>query len=81
MQEQQITTQDEPDWDINKVRGFFGGTKPLDPSTVWRGVAKGWIPKPFYPTPGSARWSPAECRTMRARRLAERDAARAGAAA
>jgi hypothetical protein len=25
---------------------FFGGTKPIDPSTLYRGIRKGLYPKP-----------------------------------
>jgi hypothetical protein len=46
----------EPDlfatgWDIHVVCKFFGGSKPLDPATVYRGIKDGRIPTP-YPRDG-----------------------------
>jgi predicted DNA-binding transcriptional regulator AlpA len=40
---------------------FFGGTKPLDPATLYRGIRKGRYPKPVKVGPGSSRWLRAEC--------------------
>jgi predicted DNA-binding transcriptional regulator AlpA len=35
---------------------FFGGTKPLNPATLYRGIRKGRYPKPIKVGPGSSRW-------------------------
>jgi predicted DNA-binding transcriptional regulator AlpA len=40
---------------------FFGGSKPIDPATLYRGIAKGRYPKPVKVGPGSARWLKSEC--------------------
>jgi hypothetical protein len=32
-----------------------GGDRPIDPSTYYRGVARGIFPAPFHPSPGIAR--------------------------
>jgi predicted DNA-binding transcriptional regulator AlpA len=40
---------------------FFGGTKPLDPATLHRGIRKGRYPQPVKVGPGSSRWLRAEC--------------------
>ncbi len=61
-------------WDIDTVCQFFGGTKPINPSTVYRGVKAGRIPPPYQPTPGISRWVPDECRDARRKQIAERDA-------
>ena len=40
---------------------FFGGTRPINPTTLYRGVRKGRYPKPVKIGPGSSRWLRAEC--------------------
>ena len=40
---------------------FFGGTRPINPATLYRGVRKGRYPKPVNVGPGSSRWLRAEC--------------------
>jgi predicted DNA-binding transcriptional regulator AlpA len=35
---------------------FFGGTRPINPATLYRGVRKGRYPKPVKVGPGSSRW-------------------------
>src|SRR5262249_1502736 len=40
---------------------FFGGTRPINPATLYRGVRKGRYPKPVKVGPGSSRWLRAEC--------------------
>jgi predicted DNA-binding transcriptional regulator AlpA len=47
--------------DRREVCRFFGGTKPLDPATLYRGIRKGRFPKPVKVGPGSSRWLRAEC--------------------
>jgi len=41
---------------------FFGGTRPLNPATLYRGIRKGRYPKPVKVGPGSSRWLLAECK-------------------
>ena len=40
---------------------FFGGTRPINPATLYRGVRKGRYPKPVKIGPGSSRWLRSEC--------------------
>ena len=47
--------------DRREVCHFFGGTKPLDPATLYRGIRKGRYPAPVKVGPGSSRWLRAEC--------------------
>jgi GH24 family phage-related lysozyme (muramidase) len=61
--------------DIDSVRTFFGGTKPIDRSTVWRKIKQGTIPKPI---PGLQRWLRSECVAAKQAFIAQRD--RAGSA-
>jgi predicted DNA-binding transcriptional regulator AlpA len=48
-------------WDRRAVCLFFGGTKPLDPATLYRGIKKGRYPAPVKVGPGSSRWLRSEC--------------------
>lgn len=66
------TTTDEPIWDKATVCQFFGGNKPLNAATLYRGIAEGRYPKPFHPSPGTSRWLPAECRAARDALIAQR---------
>ena len=66
-----------PSWDVYVVGKYFGGSKPLHPATVYRGVKKGRIPPPYHPSPGVSRWVPDECRVAREAMIAERDQHRA----
>lgn len=47
--------------DRREVCRYFGGTKPLDPATLYRGIRKGRYPAPVKVGPGSSRWLRAEC--------------------
>ena len=47
--------------DRREVCRFFGGTKPLDPATLYRGIRKGRYPAPVKVGPGSSRWLRGEC--------------------
>jgi predicted DNA-binding transcriptional regulator AlpA len=44
-----------------EVCRFFGGSRPLNPATLYRGIRKGHFPKPVKVGPGSSRWLRAEC--------------------
>jgi predicted DNA-binding transcriptional regulator AlpA len=43
-----------------EVCRFFGGTRPLNPATLYRGIRKGRFPVPVK-VGGSSRWLRAEC--------------------
>jgi predicted DNA-binding transcriptional regulator AlpA len=40
---------------------FFGGTRPIDPATLYRGIRKGRFPRPVKIGPGTSRWLRSEC--------------------
>jgi predicted DNA-binding transcriptional regulator AlpA len=46
-----------------EVCRFFGGTRPINAATLYRGIAKGRYPKPVKVGPGSSRWLRDECET------------------
>ena len=47
--------------DRDEVCRWFGGSKPIDPATLYRGIRKGRYPAPVKVGPGSSRWLLAEC--------------------
>jgi predicted DNA-binding transcriptional regulator AlpA len=47
--------------DRAEVCRYFGGTKALNPSTLYRGIRQGRYPRPVKVGPGSSRWLKAEC--------------------
>jgi len=47
--------------DRREVCRFFGGTRPLNPATLYRGIRKGRYPEPIKVGPGSSRWLRTEC--------------------
>ena len=49
--------------DRGEVCRFFGGSKPIDPATLYRGIRQGRYPKPVKVGPGSSRWLRVECET------------------
>ena len=46
--------------DRREVCRFFGGSRPLNPATLYRGIRKGLFPQPVR-VGGSSRWLRAEC--------------------
>jgi predicted DNA-binding transcriptional regulator AlpA len=46
--------------DIDEVCAFFGGSKPLHPATIYRGVGR-LYPKPLKVDRQSVRWLRSEC--------------------
>jgi predicted DNA-binding transcriptional regulator AlpA len=70
-----VKTPTEPDdelWDAPKVQEYFGGSKPIHISTLYRGVNSGLYPRPMNVSPNVVRWIPRECRAARKRMLDER---------
>jgi predicted DNA-binding transcriptional regulator AlpA len=47
--------------DKQEVLSFFGGTRPLNASTLYRGINAGRYPRPLKVGPGSSRWLRSEC--------------------
>lgn len=48
--------------DRREVCRFFGGNKPLDPATLYRGIRQGRYPQPIK-IGGSSRWLRTELET------------------
>jgi predicted DNA-binding transcriptional regulator AlpA len=47
--------------DRSGICRFFGGTRPIDAATLYRGIRKGRYPTPLKIGPGSSRWLRSEC--------------------
>lgn len=47
--------------DRDAVCRLFGGTRPLNPSTIYRGIRAGRYPAPVKIGPGASRWLRSEC--------------------
>ena len=43
------------------VCALFGGSRPINPSTLYRGIRLGRYPRPIRVGPNSSRWLLAEC--------------------
>jgi predicted DNA-binding transcriptional regulator AlpA len=59
--------------DIDDVCRFFGGSKPLHPATIYRGLGIRY-PKPIKVTPNQNRWLRSECEAALRAMAAERAA-------
>jgi predicted DNA-binding transcriptional regulator AlpA len=46
-----------------EVCRLFGGTKPINPSTLYRGIRVGLFPRPIH-VGGSSRWIRSECEAV-----------------
>jgi predicted DNA-binding transcriptional regulator AlpA len=53
--------------DRNAACEFFGGTRPINAATLYRGVRLGRYPRPVKVGPGSSRWLREECESALAR--------------
>jgi predicted DNA-binding transcriptional regulator AlpA len=40
---------------------YFGGTRPINAATLYRGIRRGRYPRPVKIGPGSSRWLRSEC--------------------
>ena len=58
---------------MESVLRFFGGDKPIHPSTLYRGITAGRYPAPIKPSPNVARWLRPECEAAKRRIIEERD--------
>ena len=47
--------------DLRAACAFYGGTRPINPATLYRGIRKGRYPTPVKVGPGSSRWLRSEC--------------------
>ncbi len=68
--------QDE-NLDEAAVCKLIGGSKPINPSTLWRGVKSGRYSKPFHISDNAVRWKRAEILGDIDRMVAERDSGQA----
>jgi predicted DNA-binding transcriptional regulator AlpA len=50
--------------DKAEVCRLFGGTRPINAATLYRGIRQGRYPKPVKVGPGSSRWLRAECEAV-----------------
>jgi predicted DNA-binding transcriptional regulator AlpA len=58
--------------DRAEVCRYFGGTRPINPATLYRGIRRGLYPRPVHIGPGSSRWLRSECEVALARMVEER---------
>ncbi len=68
MQEEMMT--------VTATCAFFGGDRPIHPSTLYRGIAAGRYPKGIPVGPNTVRWSRSECLAARQQLSANRDSAK-----
>jgi predicted DNA-binding transcriptional regulator AlpA len=47
--------------DLRAACRFFGGSRPINPATLYRGIRVGRFPRPVKIGPGASRWLRAEC--------------------
>jgi predicted DNA-binding transcriptional regulator AlpA len=59
-------------WDRRAVLEFFGGTKPLHPSTLYRGLGLIY-PRPINTSGNTVRWIASECKAALDRMIQRRD--------
>jgi predicted DNA-binding transcriptional regulator AlpA len=59
---------------LRDVCALFGGSRPIDPSTLYRGIRAGRYPAPIKVGPGSSRWLRAEVEGAIAAMVARRRA-------
>lgn len=50
--------------DKGEVCRLLGGSRPINPSTLYRGIRLGRYPKPIKLSPGCSRWLLAECEAV-----------------
>jgi len=50
--------------DKAEVLRLFGGSKPINASTLYRGIRQGRYPRPVKVGPGSSRWLRKECEAV-----------------
>src|SRR5580698_11224229 len=51
-----LQIEDDGLYDVDFLCAFFGGSKPLHPATIYRGIAAGRFPRPVKPSPNVNRW-------------------------
>jgi predicted DNA-binding transcriptional regulator AlpA len=59
--------------DIKEACRFIGGTRPINPATLWRGVKAKRYPAPVRMGPNTVRWRRVELEAYRDGAIAKRD--------
>jgi predicted DNA-binding transcriptional regulator AlpA len=59
--------------DVYEACRFLGGTRPINPATLWRGIKAGRYARPIKIGPQSVRWRRSELQSDIDRMIAERD--------
>jgi predicted DNA-binding transcriptional regulator AlpA len=59
-----------------EVCAVFGGNRPLNQSTLYRGIAAGRYPRPITVGAKTVRWLRGECEETKAAMIGARDAAK-----
>jgi predicted DNA-binding transcriptional regulator AlpA len=59
--------------DVYAACAFIGGSRPINPATLWRGVKAGRYSQPIRITPQSVRWRKSELQADIERMNADRD--------
>jgi predicted DNA-binding transcriptional regulator AlpA len=63
--------------DIYEACKFIGGSRPINPATLWRGVKAGRYSRPIKIGPQAVRWRRSELQSDIDRMIAERDSVEA----
>ncbi|MCA1513636.1 AlpA family phage regulatory protein [Bradyrhizobium sp. NBAIM01] len=58
--------------DLRAVCRLIGGTKPIHPATLYRGMKAGRYPAPIKVGPNASRWLRSECEAALAAMIARR---------
>ena len=58
--------------DREAVCVYFGGSRPIDPATLYRGCKAGRYPRPVKIGPGSSQWLRSECEEALQTMIAQR---------
>jgi predicted DNA-binding transcriptional regulator AlpA len=57
--------QDDDLYDLDAVCRYFGGTRPLHPATIYRGIVDGRYPRPVRVSTNANRWLGRELKEAR----------------
>jgi predicted DNA-binding transcriptional regulator AlpA len=68
-----IPMTDELLLDADAACRLLGGSRPINPATLYRGIKAGIFPRPVKIAPNIARWRKSELEAAIASRIAERD--------
>ena len=61
--------------DADAACRFIGGSRPINPATLYRGIKAGIYPRPVKIAPNISRWRRSELNLAMEKRIAERDTA------